>query len=271
MLIVLCLISVTVLIHWHTQPHTSDKILFSMLATLPRSVRATLMGLATGTRGSNVVYYADTMSSQAALTIDDVPSKSPAEFTALLTLLAKLDVRASMGVIAANVASQEGLLRAAVAQGHQLLNHGVVDDPQTGLTETEFEAQLEECQALIHKINPTAQKWYRPPNGLMDETMRAVLRRKGYRVVLGDCYSADPQIADASYHVNLLSACAQPGSIMILHSPERGHRHQTLQIVAEVAKRVSMQLVTLDELFSNTTLQMHLLEAREQGEARYAA
>jgi peptidoglycan/xylan/chitin deacetylase (PgdA/CDA1 family) len=101
--------------------------------------------------------------------------------------------------------------------------------------------------------------------------MRTVLADRGYRVALGDCYSADPQVhAEASpcllpepspspcrraveeFHTHLLTDCAQGGSIVILHSPEPGVRHKTLAIVPRLVRDLrakGLVFTTLTELF----------------------
>eukprot|EP00747_Dinoflagellata_sp_TGD_P039104 gnl/TRDRNA2_/TRDRNA2_140067_c0_seq1.p1 gnl/TRDRNA2_/TRDRNA2_140067_c0~~gnl/TRDRNA2_/TRDRNA2_140067_c0_seq1.p1 ORF type:complete len:139 (-),score=18.32 gnl/TRDRNA2_/TRDRNA2_140067_c0_seq1:94-510(-) len=122
--------------------------------------------------------------------------------------------------------------------------------------EEEFEQKLDECQALLNDLVPGAAAsdvyWFRPPSGIMDATMRAVLSRKGYRVCLGDCYSNDPHIDDISYHVKTLLRAATGGSVLIVHCPEANLRQQTLKVVPELVaglRKRNLQLVTLNELF----------------------
>jgi len=216
------------------------------------------MGLATGTRGENVVFRSDERPDLVALTIDDAPSRSAEQFSKLLDVLRGLDVRVTFQVISGHASTDEHtrLLRRAVAEGHQLTNHSTEDAPCTGLSEAEFEQRLDECQAFLDGVIPAAadsgRRWFRPPSGIMNATMRAVLLRKGYCVCLGDCYSNDPHIDDASYHVDTLLLAATGGSVIIVHCPEAECRQQTLDVVPELVaglRKRNLSLVTLDELF----------------------
>lgn len=232
----------------------AETALFSALSYLPGALRSFLMGLATGTRGSNVVFYNEQRPRKVALTLDDAPSRSVESFAKLLELLKELKVRVSFQVISSHVNSEEHnrLLRLAVAEGHQLTNHSTEDCPCTNLPEAEFERRLDSCQELIEGLRPGSRLWFRPPSGVMSEVMRSVLLRRGYSVCLGDCYSSDPHIENADWHVRTLLRAAEAGSVLILHCPEANSRQQTLQVLPRLVEGLrarNLDLVTLDELF----------------------
>jgi len=213
------------------------------------------MGFFTGSRGENVVYYKANEPWKIAVTIDDAPSQSAADFAQLLDLLKDLALQVTFQVISGYVRSEEheALLRRAVQEGHQLTNHSTEDRPCTNLSADEFASRLDTCQALLDKIAPGSIRWFRPPSGLMNRTMREVCRQKGYRVCMGDSYSADPQVNDPDFHVEALSRSAKGGSIIILHCPEANSRQQTLQVLrglVGVLRARCHRMVTLDDLFA---------------------
>jgi len=212
------------------------------------------MGLATGTRGANVVYFNPSETRLVALTIDDAPSRSAEEFRELLDLLQELGIRVTFQVISGHVLSDLHieLLKRAVSDGHQLTNHTTLDERCTKLTRDEFRSRLADCQALLDDVAPNARRWFRPPCGQMNAKMRSVCAEEGYSVCLGDCYSSDPDIHDVEYHAATLLRGASAGSVMIVHCPEEGCRHQTLEVVPKLVRGLQergLQLATLDELF----------------------
>jgi len=126
-----------------------------------------------------------------------------------------------------------------------------------------FRKELEQCERVIDASKGDASglnwggKWYRPPNGVMNRVMRKVLIEEGYRVALGDCYSADPQIPDPDFHTKLLTGCAEDGSMLILHSPEPGIRHKTLQVLDILVRNLRskfgrVEFVTIGGMFPAT-------------------
>jgi len=212
------------------------------------------MGLATGTRGTNVVYFQNTETKLVALTIDDAPSRSASEFSQLLDVLKELDIRVTFQIISHYVSSDEHreLLKRAVLAGHQMTNHSTIDQPCINLSKEEFRQRLQDCQALLDELTPGARRWFRPPSGTMNGTMREVLLEDGYDVCMGDCYSSDPQIDDVDYHCRTLSRGARGGSVIIMHCPESNHRHQTLELIPKLVRDLvgrGLNFATLDELF----------------------
>lgn len=231
--------------------------LFTAMSFTSRGLRSTLMGLATGTRGANVVYFNPSETHLVALTIDDAPSRSAEEFRELLDLLRELGVRVTFQVISGHVLSDvhKELLKRAVSDGHQLTNHTTLDERCIKLTRDAFRSRLADCQSLLDDVAPNARRWFRPPCGLMNATMRSVCAEEGYSICLGDCYSSDPDINDVEYHATTLLRCASAGSVIIVHCPEEGLRHQTLEVVPKLVQGLrerGLQLATLDELFPAT-------------------
>ena len=108
-----------------------------------------------------------------------------------------------------------------------------------------FRDDIAQCEGLINQVQGPqthGTKWYRPPNGVMNAVMRRVLKQEGYRVALGDCYSADPQVPDPGFHTKLLTQCAQDGSVVILHSPEPGIRRKTLHVLQSLVENLRAKL-----------------------------
>ena len=216
-----------------------------------------MMSTATGVHGDNTVFCSLDAASRVALTIDDAPSLAAPLFKQLLDLLKELIVQVSFQVISSYAAKSEehmALLRRAVAEGHHLVNHSVKDAPCIRCSKEEFRAMLLECQALIDGISPgtAADRWFRPPSGVMSAAMRQVCREEGFRVVLGDAYSDDPHVSGAEWHVRTLLRATEAGSVIIIHCPEVGLRSQTLDVVPTLVAALrgrGLELATVAQHF----------------------
>merc|ERR1712232_1015999 len=82
--------------------------------------------------------------------------------------------------------------------------------------------------------------------------MGEVLLKKNYLVCLGDCYSNDPHINKADFHVRTLLRAVSGGSVLIVHCPEKDRRQQTLEVLPQLVRGLrekGFDLATLGELF----------------------
>ncbi|XRB22588.1 NodB homology domain-containing protein [Pseudoscourfieldia marina] len=184
-----------------------------------------------------------------ALTIDDAPGDEPL-LNELLDTLDRYKARATFFVtsgMAARCAETDALAR-IVRRGHDLANHLVEDMSYAAYGAEAFRAALEECQRVIDEVNERVgvaadrkERFYRPPRGRINKAHRRVLAEQGYCVVMGDVFPNDPHILDAKYIANFVGTKARPGSIVILHMPERGFRDTSLRGVAGALARMSLR------------------------------
>jgi len=199
---------------------------------------------------------------QAALTLDDAPG-SVEEMHLVLDALKATSQKATFFVISSFVSPErEPLLRRMVAEGHQLGNHMVRDEPTTGFTPERFEAELLACEATIRRFQALApgHKWFRPPSGRLAAWQVPILVQKhGYRIALGDVYpmdvALDPSRSQSCQWVAAhVLAATRPGSIVILHCPdtEYGGRGQLYRAIVDVLHRSRVPLTTLSDAAAST-------------------
>eukprot|EP00472_Partenskyella_glossopodia_P010672 CAMPEP_0197528992 /NCGR_PEP_ID=MMETSP1318-20131121/26992_1 /TAXON_ID=552666 /ORGANISM="Partenskyella glossopodia, Strain RCC365" /LENGTH=217 /DNA_ID=CAMNT_0043084307 /DNA_START=298 /DNA_END=951 /DNA_ORIENTATION=+ len=197
-----------------------------------------------------------------ALTIDDAPSRDSELFSKLLDILHRNSVQATFFIISSHIKSKkhEELLRRAVRDGHLLANHMVVDEATHRYSESDFSHHLLTCQQAIEKFQAAAAndnssgsevKFFRAPHARMSSGMRKILNQNGYTSVLADAYTFDPAIEDAKFHKEKLLELTNPGSILLVHSPERNLRVQSLEILDGLIpklKQRGFKLVTLQTM-----------------------
>jgi len=195
-----------------------------------------------------VVYFVDTRAQAVALTIDDGPDA--ATTAPILDVLERNGAKATFFIITGRVPGNEMLLRRMLAEGHELGNHLLRDEPSLELAPLEFERQLQESHALLSGLAP--MRWFRPGSGRYDARMLATLAKYGYRCALGSVYPFDPQIRWSWFSSRFILANARPGSIVILHdSGSKGRRTvKTLSNVLPTLRERGFRIVTLTELES---------------------
>jgi peptidoglycan/xylan/chitin deacetylase (PgdA/CDA1 family) len=188
----------------------------------------------------------ETRAHAVALTIDDGPDA--ATTPEILRVLERNGARATFFIITSRVPGNEELLRRVVAEGHELGNHLVHDEPSLKLPPAEFERQLRESHQVLSPF--ASLRWFRPGSGQYDARMLATLEAHGYRCALGSVYPFDPQIRWSWFSKRFILSNAKPGSVIILHDwGGKGRRTaKTLSNVLPVLARRGFRVVTLTEL-----------------------
>jgi peptidoglycan/xylan/chitin deacetylase (PgdA/CDA1 family) len=233
---------------------------FALGAVLFYQPRWVLSRLSRGSR--RIFWFRETDVPIMALTIDDAPDAAGTR--RILDVLAHHGAHATFFMLAHNIAGNEELVHRLCAEGHEIGNHMLRDEPSWRLAQGEFERQFLEADAALKRfVSPTAQgvaasgglgvstRWFRPVSGFTNLPMLDVLRRHGAICVLGSIYPYDPHIPWPSYAALQIRANARPGEIIILHDgPRRGLRTaRTLDLVLPELARRGFRLVTLSELF----------------------
>jgi peptidoglycan/xylan/chitin deacetylase (PgdA/CDA1 family) len=196
---------------------------------------------------AKVVWLVPTQEPVVALTIDDGPDADTTP--GILDLLRKQSARATFFVITERVAGNEDLLARVVEEGHELGNHLNSDDPSILLDPSEFERQLLASHRVLAQFADVC--WFRPGSGWFNAPMLSVLRRQGYRCVLGTVYPFDAQIGSERFAARYVLRNVRPGSIIILHD-HGGRGMRTTAALATIlpeVKRRGLRVVTLSELF----------------------
>lgn len=153
-----------------------------------------------------------------ALTFDDGPD---AEWTPrVLDLLAAADVRATFFVVGERAARAPAVVRRAVAEGHEIANHGWshrslwLCGPHTTADE------IDRTQLFVAQETGQPPRHFRPPWGMVNAAMFGALRRAGARCVL---WSVQPEglrprsgVAQATHVLRH----AHPGAIVDLHDAD---------------------------------------------------
>ncbi|MFC8846610.1 MULTISPECIES: polysaccharide deacetylase family protein [unclassified Micromonospora] len=158
-----------------------------------------------------------TGSPQVALTFDDGPD--PQYTPQVLALLREHGVTATFCVVGENAQNHPDLIQAIVADGHTLCNHSWHHDELLGKRSVDvIRADLLRTNAAIRAAVPNAQiAYYRQPGGAWTYPVVSVAEELGLVPLHWTVDPSDWRAPGASRIANVVSAEAQPGSIVLLH------------------------------------------------------
>jgi peptidoglycan/xylan/chitin deacetylase (PgdA/CDA1 family) len=204
-----------------------------------------------------------------ALTIDDCPylgnknkprKQGESRIAEILDVLKENNAKATFMVMS-HEDGQEWygkLLTRAVAEGHELGNHGTVDETAAALPtsgDDSFEEHFNHCDQLLRKLQgDRPMKWFRPGGGMWTKPMLDLVSRAGYKTVLTNvCQIGDPYTSRYSFFTGftalwllLRARMASPGAIMLVH--DRVFTPDVLRLCLP-GIATHFDVVTLSELF----------------------
>jgi peptidoglycan/xylan/chitin deacetylase (PgdA/CDA1 family) len=187
-----------------------------------------------------------------ALTFDDGPSAKTTP--RILDRLAHYGAHATFFMLAGSVLRYPEIVRRMVAEGHEPAIHGEMHLPLPLLPPALVRRQLERTTFAILDVSGFRPQHYRPPFGLMLPSQSRLVRRLGYRPVLGDIYPEDPRRPGVRRIVERVMRRLRAGSILILHdgSPlgdvDRTQTLEALNIILEQAAELGFTAVAVRDL-----------------------
>jgi peptidoglycan/xylan/chitin deacetylase (PgdA/CDA1 family) len=139
-------------------------------------------------------------------------------------------------------------VRRIVADGHELANHLMHDEPSIRLTATEFRRQLAQVHELLAPFG--AVVFFRPGSGWFTRRMLSDAAAQGYACAMGT-----PLLLAADYRNprgtgRILARRAHPGAVIVLHECHESRVAVSAAadaMLIELAQR-DLRAITLSEL-----------------------
>ena len=151
---------------------------------------------------------------RVALTFDDGPGESTAT---LLSTLAHRGVRATFFMVGCNVDASPELVRAALADGHEVGNHTYDHPDLTTLDRAAVAEQIDRTTDAIARAAGMRSVLARPPFGATSEAVVRVLQDSGHTQVLWDLDSQDWLSRDAVATAERVLTHVHDGVVILLH------------------------------------------------------
>ena len=162
-----------------------------------------------------VIYNNKNSSMKIALTFDDGPH--PGQTKRILDILDKYNVKATFFAVGVNIDNYGEHLKEVVSRGHEIGNHTNTHPKVSSLDYKGLKNEFSKCQSKIKDICGYTPKLIRPPEGLIDTSIKDIAKEMDCKVILWDIDTRDwaqtsPQkIAD--HVVNKISS----GDIILMH------------------------------------------------------
>lgn len=188
-------------------------------------------------------------SKMVALTFDDGPNERTAE---MLEMLARLKVPATFFLVGFRAEAQPDLVKAMVAEGHEVESHTYTHTILTTLNADEVECELSKNEAVLHSLTGREIRYFRPPGGHANAATKEAAARQGltgiFWTVLCSPYEGSRYVSMADHVIN--NAC--DGAIILMHNGEPAATSSLPKIVNDLRAK-GYRFVTLSELLANGT------------------
>lgn len=221
----------------------------------------------------DAIFYKKTKEKIVALTIDDAPClfdrddygtklilKAIAEHNQQYSHLEP--ARATFFIISSHISPNSQILAEILTYGHEIANHGVIDETHALLTPQKFEQQLKEAHEQLLDLTGSQIRWYRPGRGLYNQNMLKAIAKltaeENYdlQLVLASMIPFDT--FDLVNHPKLTAMYAKyaifPGAILVFHANSIKVAYNTANtlrtILADLRFR-GYRIVTLSELLDS--------------------
>ena len=137
--------------------------------------------------------------------------------------------------------------------GHELANHNMYDMPYNKLSKSEFHDDLNYTNSILKKYTDDISSWYRPPHAKISKNMYEIIDKNDLKFVLGDVFANDTAIPDPYWIAKYILNKVKPGSIIIIHMPEKGVRewnYKAMDLILDGLSKKGLDILTLSELDS---------------------
>jgi chitin deacetylase len=134
---------------------------------------------------------------------------------------------------------------------HEIANHSMYDWPYNKYSKEEFKYDFEQTNSILNEFTNDIPNWYRAPHAKLSKEMQEVLDEKDYTHIVCDVFANDTSIPDSNWISKFILKRTKPGSILLIHMPERGVRewnYKAMELTLIGLKQMGYKVVTISEL-----------------------
>ena len=142
-------------------------------------------------------------------------------------------------------------IESLLIDGHELANHNMYDIPYNKFSDLDFKNDLYQTDSILSKYTNNISNWYRPPHAKMSKNMYKIIDENNLILVLGDVFANDTAIPDPNWIAKYILNKVKPGSIIIIHMPEKGIRewnYNAMDLILDGLSKKGLDILTLTEL-----------------------
>jgi len=208
----------------------------------------------------NTITHINTKEKIVAFTIDDgfcgLDNPKGDMTNEVRELLKKYNAKATFFVTGSHCThTNKNEVLKLIEDGHEIANHSMYDTPYNNFTYEEFKVDFHKTDQTIREYTNNIPKWYRAPHGKFSKIMNKFLTEEGYTHVICDAFANDTAIPDPKWISNFIVKKTQPGSIVLIHMPEKKVREWNYEAMELTLKQITnkgYKIVTFSELYNLT-------------------
>lgn len=223
----------------------------------------------------DAIFYKKTTEKVVALTIDDAPcpfDKGDCGTKSILEAIAQHNqqyrhlepARATFFIISSHLSPNSQIISEIIAGGHEIANHGVIDETHALLTPQKFTRQLKEAhERLLDLAGSDGIRWYRPGRGFYNQTMleaiASLTAEDNYNLQLVLASMIPFDTFNLTNHPWLTAMYARqmifPGAILVFHANSIKVASNTaiaLKTILKDLRQRGYRIVTVSELFDQS-------------------
>ncbi|MEO1340352.1 MAG: polysaccharide deacetylase family protein [Cyanobacteria bacterium J06635_13] len=219
----------------------------------------------------DALFYHQTQEKVVALTIDDAPclkDTGDCGTKQILEAIAQHNreyshleaAKATFFIISSHLNPDSQIISEIVAQGHEIANHGAVDQTHALLTPQEFAQELKEAhEKLLELTGSEGIRWYRPGRGFYNQTMLKAINELtaednyDLQLVLASMIPFDTfEISNSPWLTAMYTKqMVFPGAILVFHAHSMRVAQNTaiaLKSILQDLRQRGYRIVTVSEL-----------------------
>ncbi|WP_342463219.1 polysaccharide deacetylase family protein [Ureibacillus sp. FSL K6-8385] len=176
----------------------------------------------------------------AALTFNDGPSKYT---EAIVDILKEKEVGGTFFFIGYNVQKHPDIVKYVHSNGYTIGSHSMTHDSMTEQTLDEQQYEISESKKIIENITGQPVKFFRPPNGLIDENTQAAAQNEQCQIIL---WNLDPKDWEAETADEIIKNIKnEPVSAAIITLHESPQLVKALPKIIDYLKEQNLKIVSL--------------------------
>lgn len=180
-----------------------------------------------------------------ALTFDDGPS----QYTkTILNVLEQYNAKATFFVVGERVANYSATIKRAVDLGCEVAGHSWNHAELTTLSKANARSQLTRTRDAIAKITGINEKFYRPPYGSVNKTVKSISVDLGMAIIYWSVDTLDWRYKSSTKLYDTIMSKATDGAIILCHDMYESTATAMKKIIPALIKK-GYKLVTISELF----------------------
>ena len=162
-----------------------------------------------------IIYSCKNDSNKIALTFDDGPH--PRQTRVILDILDEYGIKATFFAVGINVENYGSALEEVAERGHEIANHTYTHSRVSGLDYESFKKEILDSEEKIFEKTGYKTNLLRPPEGMIDTSVKSVAKELGYKVILWDIDTRDWAHTRPQQIANHVTSKIQSGDIILMH------------------------------------------------------